>query len=90
MMAMEVPGKRMRGNPKQRWFDSIVNYLSEKALSEKEANDRAKWRRLVRTIDPTQSGTRVKDWQNRAYFYTHIGYNRIMIYLAPNDPHNRW
>ena len=53
MMVMEVPGKRRKGRPKPWWLDSIRNDLSEKELSEEEAQDRAKWRRLIRTIDPT-------------------------------------
>ena len=50
---MEVPGKRRRGRPKRRWLDSIGNDLSERELSREDAQDRAKWRRLVRHIDPT-------------------------------------
>ena len=30
VMGMEVPGKRRRGRPKQRWLDSIRNDLSER------------------------------------------------------------
>ena len=37
MMAMEVPGKRRRGRPKQRWLDNIKNDLSERELSGEEA-----------------------------------------------------
>ena len=53
MMVMEVPGKRRRGRPKQRWLDSIRNDLSERELSRGDAQDRAKWRHLIRHIDPT-------------------------------------
>ena len=53
MMGMEVPGKRRRGRPKRRWLDNIRNDLSERELSGEEAQDRAKWRRLIRHIDPT-------------------------------------
>ena len=53
VMAMEVPGKRRRGRPKRRWLDSIGNDLSEKELSREDAQDRARWRRLIRHIDPT-------------------------------------
>ena len=49
---MEVPGKRRRGRPKQRWLDNIKNDLSERELSGEEAQDRVQWRRLVRNIDP--------------------------------------
>ena len=30
VMVMEVPGKRTRGRPKQRWLDNIRNDLSER------------------------------------------------------------
>ena len=53
VMAMEVPGNRRRGRPKWRWLDSIRNDLSERELSGEEAQDRIKWRRLVRNIDAT-------------------------------------
>ena len=39
-MGMEVPGKRRRGRPKRRWLDSIRNDLSERGLSEEDAQDR--------------------------------------------------
>ena len=53
VMGMEVPGKRRRGRPKQRWLDNIKNDLSERKLSGEEAQDRVQWRRLIRHIDPT-------------------------------------
>ena len=53
---MEVTGKRRRGRPKRRWLDNIRNDLSERELSEEEAPDRIKRRRLIRNIDPHQSG----------------------------------
>ena len=53
VMVMEVPGKRNTGRPKRRWLDSIMNDLSERELSGEDAQDRAKWRRLIRHIDPT-------------------------------------
>ena len=53
VMAMEVPGKRRKGRPKRRWLDSIGNDLSERELSREDAQDRARWRRLIRHIDPT-------------------------------------
>ena len=51
--AMEVPRKRRRGRPKRRWLDSIRNDLSERELSREDTQDHAKWRRLIRHIDPT-------------------------------------
>ena len=53
VMAMEVPGNRTRGRPKRRWLDSIRNDLLERELSREDAQERAKWRRLIRHIDPT-------------------------------------
>ena len=53
VMGMEVLGKRRRGRPKRRWLDSIGNDLSERELSREDAQDRAKWRSLIRHIDPT-------------------------------------
>ena len=38
-MGMEVPGKRRRGRPKREWLDSIRNDLSERELSEEDAQD---------------------------------------------------
>ena len=52
VMGMEMPGKRRRGRPKWRWLDSIRNDLSERGLSEEDAQDRPRWRRLTRHIDP--------------------------------------
>ena len=37
VMAMEVPGEKMRGRPKRRWLDNITNDLSERELSGEEA-----------------------------------------------------
>ena len=60
VMAMEVPGKRRRGRPKRRWLDSIRNDLSERELAGEDAQDRAKWRRLIRHIDPTYKWEKMK------------------------------
>ena len=46
-------GEKMRGRPKRRWMDNIRNDLSERGLSEEDAQDRSRWRRLTRHIDPT-------------------------------------
>ena len=53
VMGMEMPGQRRRGRPKRRWLDSIRNDLSERELSVEDAQDRPRWRRLTRHIDPT-------------------------------------
>ena len=53
VMVMEVQDERRRGRPKRRWLDNIRNDLTERELSGEEAQDRIKWRRLIRNIDPT-------------------------------------
>ena len=50
---MEVPGKRMRGRPKRRWFDNIKNDLSDRELSGEEAQDRVQCARLISNLNPT-------------------------------------
>ena len=60
VLGMEVPGKRRRGRPKRRWMDNIRNDLSERGLSEEDAQDRSRWRRLTRHIDPTYKWEKMK------------------------------
>ena len=52
VMNMEVDGRRRRGRPKFRWKDRIHEDLREKGLNEDDAQDRIRWRRLVRNSDP--------------------------------------
>ena len=51
-MEMEVPRRRRRGRPKQRWMGNIREDMKDKHLSV-DVYDRADWRRTVRNIDPT-------------------------------------
>ena len=53
VMGMEVPGKRRRGRPMRMWLDNIRNNLSERKFSWEDVQDRARWRRPTRHIDPT-------------------------------------
>ena len=53
VVLMEVAGKRRRGISKRRWLENIKNDLSERELSEEEAQDRVQWRRIIRHIVPT-------------------------------------
>ena len=45
--------KKSERKTKAEWLDSIRNDLSERELSGEDVQDRAKWRRLIRHIDPT-------------------------------------
>ena len=53
IMEMDVQGRRKRGRPKQRWKDCIEVDLRSKGLTGDEIWDRNRWRKLVRSIDPT-------------------------------------
>ena len=48
-----MSGKIRRGRPNRRWLASIRNDLSERELSGENAQNRGKWRGLIRHIDPT-------------------------------------
>ena len=72
VMGMEVPGKIRRGRPKRRWLDSIRNDLSERKLSGEDAQDRAKWRRLTRHIDPTSKCGKMRK-KKFLYYVTFLG-----------------
>ena len=52
VMDMEVDGRRRRGRPKFRWKDNVSNDMREKSLREQDAQDRRRWRRLIRNSDP--------------------------------------
>ena len=53
VVVLVMPGKRRRGRPKRRWLDNIRNDMSGREFSREEAEDRAKWRHLIRHIDLT-------------------------------------
>ncbi|PIO69918.1 hypothetical protein TELCIR_08246 [Teladorsagia circumcincta] len=47
-----VPGKRPRGRPKQRWLDTLHEDLKLAGLHPDQAHNREKWRRNTRKADP--------------------------------------
>ncbi|EYB91708.1 hypothetical protein Y032_0203g1848 [Ancylostoma ceylanicum] len=49
---LEVPGKRPRGRPEQRWLDTLHADLKLVGVHQNEAHDRAKWRQKIRKADP--------------------------------------
>ena len=51
-MSMDV-GRRKRGRPRRRWRDCVREDLVAADVDEEEAHDREKWRRRIRTGDPT-------------------------------------
>ena len=52
VLKMKLRGKRRRGRPARRWMDVIREDMEELGLEEKDAEDRDKWRKLVRYGDP--------------------------------------
>lgn len=51
-MKMEVQGRRRRGRPRKRWSDCVREDLRVKGIDEAAANNRSRWRRLIRNGDP--------------------------------------
>jgi len=49
---MEV-GMRGRGRPKRRWLDCIKEDLLAVGAAEVDTQDRGKWKRLIRTGNPS-------------------------------------
>ncbi|VDO96393.1 unnamed protein product [Heligmosomoides polygyrus] len=49
---LEVPGKRPRGRPKQRWLDTLHMDLKLAGVHPDQAFDREKWRHQTRRADP--------------------------------------
>ncbi|XP_062866921.1 uncharacterized protein LOC134329566, partial [Trichomycterus rosablanca] len=50
--SLEVPGKRPKGRPKQRWTDTLHIDLAAARLHPDQAHDREKWRLRSRRADP--------------------------------------
>ena len=50
-LKVKIPGKRRRGRPARRWMDVIREDMEELGLEE-DAEDKDKWRKLVRCGDP--------------------------------------
>ena len=72
VMVMEVPGERRRRRPKRRWLDNIKNDLSERELSGEEAQDRVKWRRLLKCYNRLYASLQLHNIHNTKYMFTVI------------------
>ena len=51
-MLLEVPGKRPKGRPKQRWLDTLRVDLKLTSVNPDQAHDRQEWRRRTNVADP--------------------------------------
>ena len=87
VMGMEVPGKGRRGRPKREWLNSIRNDLSERELSEEDAQDRPRWRRLtIKTHRPhIQVGKDAEEEEEDYYYILPTKINGIIIVSKVND-----
>ena len=52
MLNMKLPGKRKRGRPKRRFTDVIKEDMLVIGVTERDVEDRQKWRRMIRCGDP--------------------------------------
>ncbi|KAK3510965.1 hypothetical protein QTP70_027797 [Hemibagrus guttatus] len=52
MLDMELPGRRQRGRPKRRYMDGINEEMKLVGASVEDAEDRDRWREMIRCGDP--------------------------------------
>ncbi|KAK3570034.1 hypothetical protein QTP86_009176 [Hemibagrus guttatus] len=52
MLDMELPGRRQRGRPKRRYMDEINEDMKLVGASVEDAEDRDKWREMIRSGNP--------------------------------------
>ena len=52
MLRLELPGRRPRGRPKRRFMDVVKEDMKVVGVKEKEAEDRVRWRQMIRCGDP--------------------------------------
>ncbi|KAK3574713.1 hypothetical protein QTP86_015385 [Hemibagrus guttatus] len=52
MLDMELPGRRQRGRPKRRYMDGINEDMKLVGPNVEDAEDRDKWREMIRCGDP--------------------------------------
>ena len=51
-LELEVPGKRPKGRPKQRWLDTLHTDLKIAGIHPDQAFNREKWRSCIKRADP--------------------------------------
>lgn len=52
MLEMYLPGRRKRGKPKRRFMVAVKEDMFLMGVTEEEAEDRVRWRRLIHCGDP--------------------------------------
>jgi len=48
VLELKVAGKKKRGCPKHRWHDTMRKYLQSCSLNAEDAQDRVRWRSLIK------------------------------------------
>ena len=69
MLSFELPGRRSRGRPKRRFMDVVKEDMKVVGVREEDAEDRVRWRQLIRCGDPWREKPKGKEeeevlWQN--------------------------
>ncbi|KAF7646842.1 hypothetical protein LDENG_00181660 [Lucifuga dentata] len=52
MLRLELPGRKRRGRPKRRFMDVVKEDMKLVGVREEEAEDRVRWRQMIRCGDP--------------------------------------
>ncbi|KAJ8353688.1 hypothetical protein SKAU_G00212550 [Synaphobranchus kaupii] len=52
MLDMELPGKKRRGRPKRRFMDTVKEDMQAVGVTEDEAQDKNRWKQMIRCGDP--------------------------------------
>lgn len=52
MLSFELPGRRPRGRPRRRFMDVVKEDMKVVGAREEDAEDRVRWRQLIRCGDP--------------------------------------
>ncbi|KAK2897556.1 hypothetical protein Q8A73_013936 [Channa argus] len=52
MLRLELPGRRSRGRPKRRFMDVVREDMKLVGVSEEDAEDRVRWRHMIRCGNP--------------------------------------
>lgn len=56
VLQIEVAGVRPRGRPKKTWWSNVKEDLAKLGLTEEDAQDRKRWRRLIKRPTLSQKG----------------------------------
>ena len=60
MLRLELPGGRPRGRPERRFMDVVKEDMKVVSVKEETAEDRARWRQLIRRGDSCTEKTKRK------------------------------